>query len=147
MPHETAKFARFLARSASAVRCRANFIDNSTSSCSTAFDLLLPTITDSGRVAASESRSYPPAETQNAWTRAFARATCSRFAYPLAEYERRRKTSVALQLFLSTEMIDVPTVFAEDWHALDETEAALRVSGNSIDLRVDALCRAHAVPS
>ncbi|XP_050485672.1 growth factor receptor-bound protein 14-like isoform X4 [Bombus huntii] len=30
------------------------------------------------------------------------------------------------ELFLSTEMIDVPTVFAEDWHALDETEAALR---------------------
>ncbi|XP_033301575.1 growth factor receptor-bound protein 10-like isoform X4 [Bombus bifarius] len=30
------------------------------------------------------------------------------------------------ELFLSTKMIDVPTVFAEDWHALDETEAALR---------------------
>ncbi|XP_043596863.1 growth factor receptor-bound protein 10-like isoform X4 [Bombus pyrosoma] len=30
------------------------------------------------------------------------------------------------ELFLSTGMIDVPTVFAEDWHALDETEAALR---------------------
>ncbi|XP_060822751.1 growth factor receptor-bound protein 14-like isoform X2 [Bombus pascuorum] len=30
------------------------------------------------------------------------------------------------ELFLSTEMIDVPTVFAEDWHALDKTKAALR---------------------
>lgn len=66
MRYETAKFARFHARSVSAVRCRGNFIDNSTGSRSTAFGLPLPTITDSGRVAASDSRSYPSVETQNA---------------------------------------------------------------------------------
>ena len=48
----------------------------------------------------------------------------------------RKRASVALQRFLSTEMIDVPAAIADDCQtALAQAEAAIRVSEDSIDFQ------------
>lgn len=59
----------------------------------------------------------------------------------LESFSKNIKKSRAFQLFSPTEMIKIPAVFAEDWDALNEAEATLRVSEKSIDFQVDTIFR------
>ena len=57
----------------------------------------------------------------------------------LESFSKNIKKSRAFQLFSPTEMIKIPAVFAEDWDALNEAEATLRVSEKSINFQVDTI--------